>query len=65
MFITYADSGKGEGYPQCPLRTDLHSCGVNKNSQINDCPQLDDDGVYYTLPEYCPLKKGDVIVRFR
>ena len=61
--IVYADN-EGAEYPSCPLRTDLNSCRVIKSSKTNDCPKLGDGGEW-TVPDYCPLRQGAVVVQFR
>jgi hypothetical protein len=53
-----------EEYPECPLRSDLHSCQVMKNSDINSCPSLNDDDVL-CLPDWCPLKNGGVFIHLK
>ena len=57
-------STKGDDYPECPLRTDLRSCGAVKGSAINSCPQLSEDGAIWGLPDWCPLRDGGVQVQF-
>lgn len=51
---------KGD-YPSCPLRSDLNTCKATDESQINDCPHLEDDDTY-SVPAYCPLLSGSVII---
>ena len=49
--------GKWDDYPECPLRSDLNTCGAcqdSKINKINSCPQLDDEGEKYTVPDWCP-----------
>lgn len=52
----------GADYPDCPLRSDLNTCQVVSGSQINDCPSLDDETGEWTVPDWCPLKHGGVLV---
>jgi len=55
--------GKWDDYPECPLRSDLNTCGAcqdSKINKINSCPQLDDEGEKYTVPDWCPVKNGGV-----
>ena len=51
----------------CPFMSDLNSCRAMKESRINHCPVLvDEDAIgEYTAPDDCPLRQGDVIVRFK
>lgn len=65
--IVYVDNNENE-YPACPLRSDLNTCKVVNSSKVNDCPNWDttDDGdSIYRLPDYCPLKSGDVYVKLK
>ncbi|MFA5375873.1 MAG: hypothetical protein WC455_09040 [Dehalococcoidia bacterium] len=66
MKTIYADRD-GPDYPSCPLRSDLNECGaeVSALNGVNVCPKLDDNGDFYHLPEWCPLRDGGVIVQFR
>ena len=50
-------------YPSCPLRSDLNSCKA-VTSDINSCPQLNEDYDIWSVPDYCPLRKGGVLVQF-
>ena len=62
MIDIYVDAGGGD-YPSCPLRTDLNCCGAVRDSKINDCPSLSDDGAIWSLPDWCPLRDGGVCVQ--
>ena len=61
--IIFADR-EGEDYPSCPLRSDVNSCNACSNSKVNDCPKMDDSDIY-RLPDWCPLKSGGVLVKFK
>ena len=63
MKTIYADR-EGKESPSCQLRSDLNSCRA-EHSEINSCPKLDDNGDFYHLPEWCPLRGGGVIVQFK
>lgn len=55
--------GEWDDYPVCPLRSDLNTCGACQDSKINkvnSCPQLDDEGENYLVPDWCPVKNGGV-----
>jgi hypothetical protein len=52
-----------EDYPECPLRTDLNSCSVVKNSDINSCPVYKDD--LNVLPDWCPLLHGGICIQIK
>ena len=62
MIYIYADAG-GKDYPCCPLRTDVNSCGAVRDSNVNDCPSLSEDGATWSLPGWCPLRDGGVCVQ--
>ena len=63
MIEVYADN-EGKDYPSCPFRSDLNSCSAEPLSKVNDCPKYDEEGVY-RFPEWCPLKKGGIFVKFK
>lgn len=52
-------------YPHCSFVSDLGTCKATPRSDVNSCPVLDDEGDYWYFPDWCPLKKGPVVVQFQ
>ena len=60
------DFSFGASIVSCPFQTDVNSCYLVKGCSANFCPEgfEDEDGLWeHKLPETCPLRKNDVIVK--
>jgi hypothetical protein len=67
--ITFNVDNNGQEFPECPLRTDLHSCGVTAFSNINSCPiynfDEDETSSIYDIPDWCPLRNNGVLIKLK
>lgn len=61
----YVDLRETE-YPGCLLRADQNFCMASRGdpmNTVNSCPTLNENGETWSVPDWCPLKAGPVIVR--